>query len=284
MCGDALLVAPIVRAGGEVELALPPGDWYDLNTRQRVAGRQVLRYRAKLDQFPVFGREGYVLPLGRAVQHTGEIDDERPLELAVGVRPADGDAFRLRAGSHRRATESRVAQARDRASVGRRAACPSPASRSMPLPPTLAVTVGEPAGIGPELCAMLAARHAQHRRSPARLVLLGDRALLDARARRIGLTPGYADYDPRALRAGGRRGRSVAPRRSPRRSRRARPIPRTRAACCTCSTSRLRRMRDRRVRGARHRADAEERDDGRRHRVPRAHRISRASARTRRAS
>ena len=44
-------------------------------------GRQVLRYRAKLDQFPVFAREGYALPLGRAVQHTGEIDAARPLEL-----------------------------------------------------------------------------------------------------------------------------------------------------------------------------------------------------------
>jgi len=81
MCGEALLVAPVVRAGGEVELALPPGNWFDLNTRQRVAGRQVLRYRAKLDQFPIFAREGHVLPLGRAVQHTGEIDDERPIEL-----------------------------------------------------------------------------------------------------------------------------------------------------------------------------------------------------------
>jgi alpha-D-xyloside xylohydrolase len=81
MCGDALLVAPIVRAGGEVEVALPAGNWFDLNTRQRLAGRQVLRYRAKLDQFPVFAREGYVLPLGRAVQHTGEIDAERPIEL-----------------------------------------------------------------------------------------------------------------------------------------------------------------------------------------------------------
>ena len=80
LCGDALLVAPIVQAGGEVELALPPGAWYDLNSRTRFAGRQVLRYRAKLDQFPVFGREGCVLPLGRAVQHTGEIDAERPIE------------------------------------------------------------------------------------------------------------------------------------------------------------------------------------------------------------
>jgi alpha-D-xyloside xylohydrolase len=81
MCGDALLVAPVTRAGGIVDVALPPGAWYDLNTRQRFAGKQVLRYTAPLDQFPVFGREGYALPLGRAVQHTGEIDAANPLEM-----------------------------------------------------------------------------------------------------------------------------------------------------------------------------------------------------------
>ncbi|HXX84861.1 MAG TPA: TIM-barrel domain-containing protein [Casimicrobiaceae bacterium] len=79
MCGDALLVAPIIAPGGEVEVALPPGAWYDLATRQRVAGRQVIRYRAALDRFPVFGREGYALPLGPVVQHTGEIDPVAPL-------------------------------------------------------------------------------------------------------------------------------------------------------------------------------------------------------------
>jgi len=52
--------------------------------------------------------------------------------------------------------------------------------------PTLAITVGEPAGIGPELCAMLAMRHAATP-LPARLVLVGDAALLRARAARIGL-------------------------------------------------------------------------------------------------
>ena len=88
MCGDALLVAPILRDGGDVEIALPPGNWYDLNTRQRFAGRQVIRYRAKLDQFPVFGREGRALPLGRAVQHTGEIDAAAAAGDAVGVRQA----------------------------------------------------------------------------------------------------------------------------------------------------------------------------------------------------
>jgi alpha-D-xyloside xylohydrolase len=80
MCGDALLVAPIVREGGAVEIALPPGAWYDLNSRQRLPGGRVVRYQAALDQFPVFGREGHVLPLGPAVQHTGEIDAAAPLE------------------------------------------------------------------------------------------------------------------------------------------------------------------------------------------------------------
>jgi alpha-D-xyloside xylohydrolase len=94
MCGDTLLVAPIVREGGEVEVALPPGAWYDLNSHQRFPGQRVLRYKAALDQFPVFGREGFALPLGRAVQHTGEIDAANPLEqlwvFGRPTRPLDG--------------------------------------------------------------------------------------------------------------------------------------------------------------------------------------------------
>ena len=89
MCGDALLVAPIIAPGGEVDVALPPGAWYDLATRQRLSGRQVIRYRAALDRFPVFGREGYALPLGTAVQHSGEMDTESPLNaLWLFGRPA----------------------------------------------------------------------------------------------------------------------------------------------------------------------------------------------------
>jgi 4-hydroxythreonine-4-phosphate dehydrogenase len=63
--------------------------------------------------------------------------------------------------------------------------------------PTIAITSGEPAGIGPELCAMLAERQA---REPfdARLVVLGDAAMLAARAVRIGLQARYVDFDPNA--------------------------------------------------------------------------------------
>jgi 4-hydroxythreonine-4-phosphate dehydrogenase len=64
--------------------------------------------------------------------------------------------------------------------------------------PSLAVTVGEPAGIGPELCAMLAVRHAA-KPFAARLVFVGDRDLLVERAARIGLAPRYAEFDPVAF-------------------------------------------------------------------------------------
>ena len=64
--------------------------------------------------------------------------------------------------------------------------------------PALAITSGEPAGIGPELVAMLAQRHVE---TPfaARLVILGDRDLLAARAARIAATPRYAEFDPLAF-------------------------------------------------------------------------------------
>jgi 4-hydroxythreonine-4-phosphate dehydrogenase len=59
---------------------------------------------------------------------------------------------------------------------------------------SVAITMGEPAGIGPELCAMLAVRH-QREPYAARLVILGDHDLLVERATRIGLAPHYAPYD-----------------------------------------------------------------------------------------
>jgi 4-hydroxythreonine-4-phosphate dehydrogenase len=55
-------------------------------------------------------------------------------------------------------------------------------SASRPASPLIAVTSGEPAGIGPDICLCLA-----QRQWPARLVVLGDRDLLAARARQLGL-------------------------------------------------------------------------------------------------
>ncbi|MEW6314430.1 MAG: 4-hydroxythreonine-4-phosphate dehydrogenase PdxA [Pseudomonadota bacterium] len=62
----------------------------------------------------------------------------------------------------------------------------------MPAPlPLLALTAGEPAGIGPDLCAMLAGR-----KLPARIVVVADRELLRERARMLGLLLRLRDYTP----------------------------------------------------------------------------------------
>jgi len=59
--------------------------------------------------------------------------------------------------------------------------------------PTIAITLGEPAGIGPELIARLAEQHAEYP-WPARLVVLGDRALIAARARSLGIAADWPPY------------------------------------------------------------------------------------------
>ena len=61
-------------------------------------------------------------------------------------------------------------------------------SRGVPI---IAVTSGEPAGIGPDICLALAGR-----KFAARVVVLGDRAMLDGRARQLGLDPRMQEYGP----------------------------------------------------------------------------------------
>ncbi len=276
--GDALLVAPVVQEGGEVEIALPPGGWYDLNSRARYAGRQVLRYKAGLDQFPVFGREGYALPLGPSVQHTGEIPAEKPIDqLWVFGKPAipldsnagpDHDCRRGRTGGSRRRRCTG-------AFLRRRAAGRYAMNRGPRANPDIAVTSGEPAGIGPELCAMLAARHSV-KPFAARLVILGDRELLDARAKRIGVDARYVRYDPAAHAPAA--GAVEVWHRPAGRASGARPArPDERADDPRHAARWRRRLRDRRARCARHGARAEERDPGRRDSVHRSYRIPRRS-------
>ncbi len=58
--------------------------------------------------------------------------------------------------------------------------------------PVIAVTSGEPAGIGPELCLSLAGYEGE-----AQPVILGDRNLLQARAEQLGLAVQFRDFFPK---------------------------------------------------------------------------------------
>jgi 4-hydroxythreonine-4-phosphate dehydrogenase len=56
--------------------------------------------------------------------------------------------------------------------------------------PRVAVTAGEPAGIGPDLCLMLTSQAL-----PARVIIVADRELLAQRARALGLDVNLVDFD-----------------------------------------------------------------------------------------
>ncbi len=81
LLGPALLVAPVMQAGGSTEVYLPKGDaWWDLATGWRYEGGTRWTLQPGLDAIPVFGREGHMLCLGPVAQHTGEINSARILE------------------------------------------------------------------------------------------------------------------------------------------------------------------------------------------------------------
>ncbi len=81
LLGPALLVAPVLQPGAEQRVYLPKGDaWWDLSTGRRYEGGTILTMQLGLDALPVFGREGHMLCLGPATQHTGEFNSARLLE------------------------------------------------------------------------------------------------------------------------------------------------------------------------------------------------------------
>ncbi len=80
LLGPSLLVIPIIQPGGNVRFYLPAGKWYDIWNHAWIQGPGLFERKVPLDHIPVFGREGALLPLGPAVQHTGELKAGLDLE------------------------------------------------------------------------------------------------------------------------------------------------------------------------------------------------------------
>ena len=77
MLGDALLVKPVTRplaeGGGQTEVQLPPGGWYDLYTGLYLEGGQAVEMETPLDRFPVLVRAGSILPVAEPAGSTAEM-------------------------------------------------------------------------------------------------------------------------------------------------------------------------------------------------------------------
>jgi alpha-D-xyloside xylohydrolase len=74
LCGDSLLVMPILCAAGTVEGYLPEneGGWYDLFTGTHYDDGEVISADFDLERIPVFVKAGHALALGPIVQSTAE--------------------------------------------------------------------------------------------------------------------------------------------------------------------------------------------------------------------
>jgi hypothetical protein len=90
--GEQLLVAPVLQPGGEQTIYLPPGDWRDFFTGKRYQGGTTLSAHYRVDETPVFVREGAIIP----EQPASDYSDATPLERLVLeiYGPGDG-AFDL---------------------------------------------------------------------------------------------------------------------------------------------------------------------------------------------
>ncbi len=89
MVGPLLMAAPILQPGVRARAVyLPAGEWFDWWTGRRLTGGGWTWTEAPLDSMPLYVRAGAILPLGPAMQHTGE----RPLdELMLEVYPGEGE-------------------------------------------------------------------------------------------------------------------------------------------------------------------------------------------------
>ncbi|HXR98358.1 MAG TPA: TIM-barrel domain-containing protein [Terriglobales bacterium] len=89
--GRDLLIAPVFEAGAmSRKVYLPPGDWFDFWSNEKVQGGVTVERRVDLGTMPIYVRAGAILPLGAVLQHTGEAASE-PLRLQV-YPGADGTA------------------------------------------------------------------------------------------------------------------------------------------------------------------------------------------------
>ena len=77
MLGEALLVKPVTHSlengGGETEITLPEGGWFDLFSEKYCTGGQTVSLETPLDRFPVMVRSGSILPLSAGACSTAEL-------------------------------------------------------------------------------------------------------------------------------------------------------------------------------------------------------------------
>jgi len=103
--GDAILMAPVTQPlerEAVKRVRLPQGAWYDAFTLVRYPGRQEVEVPLTLDRFPLFYREGAILPVDAGAGSEGLILLPGPTPTAFTVFSDDGESEAYRRGAGER--------------------------------------------------------------------------------------------------------------------------------------------------------------------------------------
>ena len=81
MAGPSLLVAPIFAGENTRKVVLPKGKWYDFYSGKYVGNGEIITITARLDQIPVFVKDGGIVPLMEAMLHAPGKNQRYDLEI-----------------------------------------------------------------------------------------------------------------------------------------------------------------------------------------------------------
>ncbi|MCX5757106.1 MAG: glycoside hydrolase family 31 protein [Candidatus Hydrogenedentes bacterium] len=109
--GDDFLVAPIYRDSLTNTVVLPPGRWHYLfNDTESISGPVTLTRDFPLDEFPVYIRDGAVIPMNVSRAYTGFGDQESQGYVTWAIYPNGSNAFTCHNPDKSGTTSVRVAQ------------------------------------------------------------------------------------------------------------------------------------------------------------------------------
>ena len=85
LLGRDLLIVPVFDPEGNVTYYLPPGDWLNFWTKEKIGGNRIIQESVPLDKIPIFIRDNAIIPMTRPSQYTGEKPWD-PLEILFFIR------------------------------------------------------------------------------------------------------------------------------------------------------------------------------------------------------
>ena len=94
MYGDSFFVAPIYEPGNEREVTLPVGEWrYLFDDHALIRGGRTITREFPIDEYPVFVRDGAIIPLNVERDYTGLGDADSAGYLTLALYPNGESAF-----------------------------------------------------------------------------------------------------------------------------------------------------------------------------------------------